>query len=383
MSSERARTSDPRKNGTLFYIVDWLPPDFGAVGQYAMVFAREIAETGRSVRVIGLSSGSESESCEKLSNGALLEVKKLSAQPYNKSSFLSRSIWSLRTNTRLIWQVVKDSRAKGGEVLFTGSPPFMLFFAVIAKWLRGVRLNYRITDFYPEVIIVSFGERSRLLKQFQEVTWRFRKSVDEFQVLGEDQRRLLIAGGIQPARITLKRDISPIAISGFEKPAVVPAALGSLKVLLYSGNFGVAHEVDTVVEGLIRYHRTGRGQFGLWLNALGSSVGSVVPPLQAAGIPIACSNPVPLEKLPALLAAADVHLITLRSEFSGLVLPSKVYACLRSRRPILYVGPRSSDIHLLCCQAPDLLYEQVEPGDVAAFAAALERFDSISPQIQS
>jgi hypothetical protein len=25
----------------LVYICDWLPPDFGAVGQYAMLFARE------------------------------------------------------------------------------------------------------------------------------------------------------------------------------------------------------------------------------------------------------------------------------------------------------------------------------------------------------
>jgi hypothetical protein len=375
--------SDLGKSGTLFYIVDWLPPDFGAVGQYAMVFAREIAEMGRSVRVIGLSSGSESEICEKFPNGAILEVKKLASRPYNKASLFSRTIWSLLTNTRLIWEVIKDPRAKSGEILFTGSPPFMLFFAVIAKGIRRVRLNYRITDFYPEVIIVSFGKKNALLSLFQRVTWKFRKCVDEFQVLGEDQRRLLLAGGIQPERITLKRDVSPITISGSEKPAPVPAVLGGLKVLLYSGNFGVAHETNTVVEGFIRYHRTGRGHFGLWLNAVGSSVGSIAAPLHAAGVPIACSDPVSLEKLPGLLAAADAHLITLRSEFSGLVLPSKIYACLQSRRPILYVGPRSSDIHLLCCQTPDLLYEQVEPGDVAAFAAALERFDSISLEIQS
>jgi hypothetical protein len=63
----------------------------------------------------------------------------------------------------------------------------------------------------------------------------------------------------------------------------------------------------------------------------------------------------------------------LRSGFSGLVVPSKVYGCLLSGRPILYVGPASSDVHLLCMEARSAVYEHVEPGNVAGFAAALER----------
>ena len=30
----------------LVYICDWLPPDFGAVGQYAVLFARQWASDG-------------------------------------------------------------------------------------------------------------------------------------------------------------------------------------------------------------------------------------------------------------------------------------------------------------------------------------------------
>ena len=29
------------------YICDWLPPDFGAVGQYSVIFARELAAEGK------------------------------------------------------------------------------------------------------------------------------------------------------------------------------------------------------------------------------------------------------------------------------------------------------------------------------------------------
>src|SRR5262249_47060362 len=41
----------------LVYICDWLPPDFGAVGQYSEIFAREWARDGWAVILVGLTSG--------------------------------------------------------------------------------------------------------------------------------------------------------------------------------------------------------------------------------------------------------------------------------------------------------------------------------------
>jgi hypothetical protein len=357
----------------LFYVVDWLPPDFGAVGQYGSIFAREYADSGREVCLIGLTSGTNETCREVRAHGGVLETKRLSAKRYNKSGLVTRLIWSIRTNLRLIREVIRDPRSRGAEILFTGAPPFMLFFAIFTKALRGARLTYRITDFYPEVLLAALGKRPLPLALFERITWILRKRVDEIQVLGEDQRLLLLTGGIEPQRITLKRDVTPVSISGAEEPAPRPAELEGRKVLLYSGNFGVAHEVDTLVEGLIRHHREGSGQCGLWLNASGSSVESVTKRLQAAGIPFARTDPVPLEQLPALLAAADAHLITLRANFSGVVLPSKIYACLCSKRPVLFVGPTSSDVHLLCKGARTPCYEQVDPGDMCGFAEALER----------
>jgi len=209
-----------------------------------------------------------------------------------------------------------------------------------------------------------------------------RRKIDNFQVLGEDQRHLLLEGGIAPERIVLKRDVSPVYVSGDEKPAQRPSSLGSGPVLLYSGNYGVAHEVDTVVDGLAEHYRRQPSRpFSLWLNASGTRVGTMERRLRSENIGVAHTAPVPLDELPSILAAADVHLITLRPEFVGIVLPSKVYSCISSRRPILFVGPISSDVHLLCSQARNLRYEQINPGDVAGFADALDRLalDSNKP----
>jgi glycosyltransferase involved in cell wall biosynthesis len=356
----------------LFYVVDWLPPDFGAVGQYAVVFAREMANASRQVTLVGLTSGPSRSEVERFATGGILEITRIAISTYDKTKYASRLLWLFKANFHLIATVVRDARSRGAEILFTGAPPFMLFFAIVAKYIRGARLIYRITDFYPEVIVAELGRKSLPLAIFERITWAMRRRVDLFQILGEDQRKLLIAGGISPHRIVLKRDISPVPITGRERPLNPPQALSGYPILLYSGNYSVAHEVDTVVEGLIRHRHRGNRHFGFWLSASGKNVAIMEQRLRSANVPVACTQPVPLVDLPSLLAAASVHLITLRNQFSGIVLPSKVYACIASGRPILFVGPESSDVHLLCSEA-SITYQRVEPGDIDGFAAAIER----------
>jgi hypothetical protein len=67
----------------------------------------------------------------------------------------------------------------------------------------------------------------------------------------------------------------------------------------------------------------------------------------------------------------------LSDAFVGFVLPSKVYGCLASQRPILFVGSDRSDIHSLCREREDAGYRRVEVGDVTACCAALERLADV------
>ena len=121
------RETSCKKSDSLFYLVDWLPPDFGAVGQYGAIFARNPAAAGRDVRLIGLTTGDHSTTREVLPNGRLLEVTKITSKAYKKTQYFNRLLWSFRTNLRIIWEVIKDSRSFQAEVIFTGAPPFMLF----------------------------------------------------------------------------------------------------------------------------------------------------------------------------------------------------------------------------------------------------------------
>jgi len=78
---------------------------------------------------------------------------------------------------------------------------------------------------------------------------------------------------------------------------------------------------------------------------------------------------VPQADLAASLRAADVHLVSLRSGWEGLIVPSKLQAAFASGRPVIFVGPSESE-------AADWVVAsgggwRVDEGDVPSLLAAV------------
>lgn len=355
----------------LVYLCDWLPPDFGAVGQYSLLFARQRAAQGEDVVLAGLSSTAGSVEEERPGAGRL-RIVRLLAGTYDRSDFKTRALWTARTNLSLLWALRRELRA-ADEILFTGSPPFLIHLLAPLNLLLRTRLTYRITDFHPECLMAERSRPSAALRLFHRWTVALRRRIGRFEVLGEDQRARLLEIGIRPERIVLKRDPSPVEIPDGTEPLERPAGLAGRPLLLYSGNFGVAHDHETFVEGYRRHHQEGSGRVVLWLNATGAKADRVEEILKRQGLPVHRSRPLPLELLPSLLVTPDAHLVTLRDDLVGFVLPSKIYGCLQSGRTLVYVGSPESDIHLLASQSlPPDRYLRVDVGDPAGMARALE-----------
>lgn len=360
---------DPTSERRVVIVADWLPPDFGAVGQYMQMRARALAERGHEVTLIGLASTGSSVRHEPVGTGSLTEIR-LEARPVPRGSLLGRLIWTIATDVRLVVSSFARLRAADG-ILFTGSPPFLIhLLAPLKPFLRG-RLVYRITDFHPECLIAARDRPSWPLQVLLALTNFWRRRVGGFEVLGEDQRRRLRDAGVAAGRIALVRDGAPVNFAQDQAPEPRPAALAGACVLLYSGNYGIAHEVETVAEGYKLHHRNGTGRVRLWLSAAGSGAEDLTKRFTADGLPFHRSGPVPLERLAGLLVAPDAHLVTLKDRFVGFVMPSKIYACLDSRKPLIFVGSADSDVDLLT-RASGIPYWRVPCGDPAGFAASLE-----------
>src|SRR5215831_11111374 len=102
----------------LVYICDWLPPDFGAVGQYAMLEANDWAKRGFAVTLVGLTSGPSSRgSAEPIGDGSV-EIVRVNRRKYQKQRFVERLIWTVSSNIALL--VAAFAAMRGADlVLFT------------------------------------------------------------------------------------------------------------------------------------------------------------------------------------------------------------------------------------------------------------------------
>ena len=365
------------KKRRLIYICDWLPPDFGAVGQYAMLCAREWAKSGWEVTLVGLTSGEPHREAAEPTGEGTLEVIRIPRPAYEKQRVAKRLLWTLVSNLVLL-KAAFGSMRRADAVLFTGSPPLMLHLIAPLNLIMRRKLIYRISDFHPECLIAERGQAGFLVNVLLRLTRFWRRRIDIFEVLGLDQARRLAESGIPEERIELKRNPSPVMFSPQFRPLRLPDAFrDGAGVILYSGNWGVAHDDDTFIEAYSQYFRQTKHGLKFWLNAVGAKADRVENELRRRGSFVYRTSPVPLEALPPLLIAADVHLITLRDAFVGYVLPSKVHACIESGKKIIFVGSERSDVHLLASAAlPPLNYRRVDVGDVDGLVKVLHDMES-------
>src|SRR5207247_225425 len=252
----------------------------------------------------------------------------------------------------------------------------MLHFIAPLNLLLRKHLIYRITDFHPECLIAERGSCGVILGLLLRLTHFWRRYIDEFEVLGTDQARRLEDCGVAAGQMHLKRDFSPMTL----EPGVVPLPLpeellGGCGTILYSGNWGLAHDEKTFIEAYAQYLNQSKLGLRFWVNATGAKADRVERELRSRGVPFYRSSLVPLEHLPRLLLAADVHLITLRDPFVGYVLPSKVHACIASGKGILFVGSQKSDVHLLASALPPGKYRRVDVGDVDGLVSVLHAME--------
>jgi hypothetical protein len=358
------------------YICDWLPPDFGAVGQYAMLVARQRASEGCAVTLVGLTTGQSTRLPVEPVGGGSLEIIRVHRPTYQKQKFVARLFWTAVSNLALLGAAFKAMR-HADTILFTGSPPLMVHFIAPLNILLRKKLIYRITDFHPECLIAERGHAGFVLSLLLRVTRFWRRRVDAFEVLGVDQARRLAESGIAAGRMRLTPDFSPITFTPGLVPRPLPEQLrGGAGVILYSGNWGLAHDENTFIDAYTRYSQQSTQRLRFWLNATGAKADRVEAELRARGAPIYRSSTVPLADLPQLLLAADVHLITLRDPFVGYVLPSKIHACIESGNRLLFVGSEQSDIHRLAKNGlPPSKYYRVDVGNVDQLVEVLHSLE--------
>lgn len=226
------------------------------------------------------------------------------------------------------------------DVLFAESPPLFIGYAARAlarRWRCPYVFN--VSDLWPESAIrmgiLEPGVASRLAERLELATYRRAAAVtgQSEEIIESVRRRApgtrteVITNGVDPARF------GPDHVDG-DARALLGAEPGP--VFIFAGLFGYAQGLDQVLDLAQAWPAGEPGRFVLVGD--GPERARLEQRIAAEGISRVRLVPAqPRERIPALLAAADVALISLGMVLPGAV-PSKIYEAMAASLPILLVA---------------------------------------------
>ena len=239
---------------------------------------------------------------------------------------------------------VKRRRAQK-VVVCLSTPPLVAVLGLLAH-LRGARFVYKVEDLYPDVAIMlgTLHAGSLVARWSGALSRLLLRRADAVVALDEGIATALAERGARHVVVIPNwadgRAVRPDPDVGAQFRR--ERALEGRFVVLYSGNLGLAHRFEEVVGAATILAE--REPQVLFLFVGGGPRVDEVRAATANAPNVRFMPYQPLENLRALYAAADLHLVTLRDEVSGMVVPSKYPAALAAGKPVLLVGGRGTEM---------------------------------------
>lgn len=225
-------------------------------------------------------------------------------------------------------------------------PPFQGIVGAFVALLKRKPYAYNIRDLYPDMAvggdIVQPGLLARLWERMHR--WALRRARCVI-VLGEDMRARIIAKGVEPSRVAVIRDGAELPKTAELLPSPDPEVVHAIRggfsfVLLHAGNLGFYGAWNTLITAARKLANDGVGLVFVGEGALRGQL-----EIAAAGAEnIRFLDYFPSDKIPSVIASADVHIVTIKRGLEGVVVPSKMYGILVAGKPIVAVAPKETDV---------------------------------------
>lgn len=294
---------------------------------------------------------------------------------FGRGSLIGRALDYITFYAGATAQLVRLVR-EGDLVIAKTDPPMLSVFAAMVTRLRGGKLINWLQDLFPEIAAAADlrwtkGGVGQLLTRLRD--WSLRCAQHNV-VVGERMRNVLVARGIEEGKVTFIPNwadgdaIRPVGRT--ENPLRKKWGLEGKFVVGYSGNLGRVHEFDTVLGAMTEL----RGDDGKWFLFIGAGKQRQMMETECKTRGITAVSFLPYQAREDLiwsLGVPDVHLVTLRPEMEGFVVPSKVYGIAAAGRPILNIGALDGEIAALLTEFQCGI--AVSQGDAAGLVRAIMR----------
>jgi len=257
-------------------------------------------------------------------------------------------------------------------VLAMTDPPIAGIAGAFVARMVGRPFVYNIRDLYPEMAVGGDIVRpGKSIELWERMHRRTLKQAARVIVLGDDMRKRILAKGIAPEKVVVVRDgASPPASTPDVNDPATARTLREIRcgfsfVVLHAGNLGfygawgaLLKAAEILRDGNIGFVFVGGGANLASVKALaGDSPNVRFLPFR------------PVEELPHVMLAGDLHVVTVRRGLEGVVVPSKLYSTLAAGRPVLAVADAESDAARVVADSGCGV--AADPDDPAAIAAAI------------
>ncbi len=329
----------------LLLVNQFYPPDVAPTGQYLHDLALCLVERGHDVEVLcsqrSYNGGGDYRPLEVLDG---VTVRRLSGFGFGRRG-TGRVADYASFHAAVAAHALR--RPRYDATLSLTTPPYVGWLLPRALGHSRTAHAHWVMDLYPDVLAAHGSLRPRTLvyRALARLTRSQMKSLALVLALGPHMLKRVAAYGSEATQLTWvplwgTKDL----VTDPGRVSAVRRARGWLEedlALLYSGNMGLGHRLGEFLSAALRLGRSGP----VWAFA-GDGRRRVEVEAFAGEHPEARLQVLPYAdrtELGASLAAADVHLVSLRDAWKGLIVPSKLHAAFTLGRPVIFVGPHDSE----------------------------------------
>lgn len=362
----------------LIYTYNYFPEPIG-IAPLVTELAEGLVKRGHQVRVVtGMPNYPQRQIYEgyrgklyltELTNGVAVQRSYLWVRP--KPSLLDRLLLEI---SFVVTSFVHALRGQRPDVIFITAPPLPVSVpAALLGWIHRTPIILNLQDILPEAAVnVGLLKNPKLIRIFELLEKFAYRTARKISVIAEDFVEHLMSKGV-PARkiVQIPNWVDVNFIHPFPKaknPFRAEHQLTDKFVVIYSGNIALTQGLETVIEAASRLH---------YLPNLAIVIVGEEKALQRlhqfcedCAVDNVTLLPLqPREKLPEMLAAADVGLVVQKHNVISFNMPSKIQVLMASGCAVVASVPANGTAAKAIEQSGGGIV--VPPEDPDALAAAI------------
>ncbi len=332
----------------ILFVNQYYWPDYASTGQHLTDLAQHLAAHGHEVRVVcsrgRYGAGGSPAALREVHKG--VEILRVPSTSLGRTSLLGRVVdyacFHAFAGLRTVLSNWPD------VVVTLTTPPVIGWCGALARRMRGIVHIHYVMDLHPDAEFeLGMLRRDSLIGRLLE--WcnaAPMRAAHANVVLGPCQAARVKNKGVRPDRIeeipvwSDGHELAPIA--KMDNPLAERLGWQDRFVVMYSGNAGLVHRFDELLEAARILNRQDPEVLFSFVGG-GPRKAEIEEKVREFGLGnVEFHDYFPREELRYSLQAADCHFMSLRPEHSGVAVPGKLYGILASGRPALFVGsPRS------------------------------------------